>query len=174
MNEKNLQDTNEDVQKVLLDSLKEISDVLKTVSQVKRLKILALLIDNPKEFSLLLSKTKISKTALANHLSTLVDAGLIEKIMRGTYKITKDGADILKATVKAYEESEARKEIEREKKRLEIYKFYHTMEENNTMKEKLVEVISEYQPGTISYLAALTGILKSQGTDLDIVDFLEG
>ena len=170
MNEKNDQDTIEDVQTLLLDSLSEISDVLKTVSQVKRLQILALMIDGSKKFSFLLSKTEISKTALANHLSTLVDAGLIEKIVRGNYEITKDGSDILKATVKAYKESETRKKIEREKKRLEIYKFYHTMEEKYKMNEKIVKSKSEYQAANISYLGALTGVLKSLGKDLDIVD----
>ncbi len=167
MNEKN---DHEGIQRVLLNSLSEISDVLKTVSQVKRLQILALMIDSPKEFSFLLLKTEISKTALANHLSTLVGAGLIKKIVRGNYKITKDGLDFIKATVNAYKESETRKEVEREKKRLEIYNFYHSMEEKNKMNEKIVEFKSVYQPGNISYLAALTGVLKSLGTDLDIVD----
>jgi DNA-binding transcriptional ArsR family regulator len=170
MNERNGKNNHEEIQKLLLDSLSEISDVLKTVSQVKRLQILALMIDSPKKFSFLLSKTDISKTALANHLSTLVDAGLIRKIVRGNYEITKDGFDFIKATTNAYRGSEARKEVEREKKRNEIYKFYHTTEENNKMNEKIVEFKSEYQPGTISYLAALTGVLKSLGVNLDIID----
>ncbi len=170
MKNKNEQNTIEDLQTLLLDSLSEISDVLKTVSQVKRLQILGFLIDSPKKFSFLLLRTEISKTALANHLSTLVDAGLIEKIVRGSYKITNDGFNFIKATVNAYKESEMRKEIEEEKKSLEIFKFYHTLEEKTKMNEKIVEFKSEYQDGAISYLAALTGVLKSLGSDLDIVD----
>ncbi len=170
MNEKNGKNNYEEIQKLLLDSLNEISNVLKTVSQVKRLQILALMIDGSKKFSFLLSKTEISKTALANHLSTLVDAGLIGKIVRGNYEISRDGVDFLKATVNAYKKSETRKEVERERKRLEIYKFYHTTEEKNKINEKIVESKSEYQPGSISYLAALTGVLKSRGNDLDIVE----
>ena len=150
MNEKNGKNNHEEIQRLLLDSLSEISDVLKTVSQEKRLQILALMIDGSKKFSFLLSKTGISKTALANHLSTLVDARLIGKIVRGNYEITRDGFDFLKATVNAYKESETRKEVEREKKRLEIYKFYHTMEEKNKMNEQIVESKSDYQPANIS------------------------
>ncbi|MHA1618123.1 MAG: ArsR/SmtB family transcription factor, partial [Promethearchaeota archaeon] len=170
MKNKNEQNTIEDLQSFLLNSLSEISDVLKTVSQEKRLQLLASLIDGPKKFSFLLSQTEISKTALANHLSTLVDAGLIEKIVRGSYKITKDGFNFIKATVNAYKESEMRKEIEEEKKSLEIFKFYHTLEGNTKVKKKIVEFKSEYQDGAISYLAALTGVLKSLGSDVDIVD----
>ncbi len=162
--------TDNDTQTILLDSLEVISKLLKTVSQPNRLKTLSLLVSGPKAFSYLLQETHITKTALANHMTLLIQTGLVKRIERGRYTITEDGSKLLKATVNVYNESEKRKEEERERLRKDMSRFYQTEEEQQEMQEKFVSVDPRYQPCWISYLGAIAGVLQSLGTECDIVD----
>ncbi|MFX0211808.1 MAG: ArsR/SmtB family transcription factor [Candidatus Hodarchaeota archaeon] len=162
--------TDEEVQTTLLDSLEVIGRLLKTVSQSNRLKVLGLLVNNPKEFSYLLEETYITKTALANHITLLIQSGLVKRIERGRYCITEDGSELLRATVKVYNESKTRKEVERVQLRKDMARFYQIEEEQQTMEEKMVSSDPRYQPCWISYLGAITGVLQALGTNCDIID----
>ena len=100
------QNSLEESQKTLLQSFGEITDILKAISHPNRFKILILLLDGSKTFQTLLDKTKLKKSALANHLTHLKDKLLIDKIQHGMYFITHDGKNFIKAIESAYKQSE--------------------------------------------------------------------
>jgi len=59
--------------------------------------VLALVMQGSDEFSDLMLQTKLSKTALANHLKHLMRMGLVKRIARGKYSLTVDGRELLNA-----------------------------------------------------------------------------
>ena len=100
------QNSLEESQKTLLQSFGEITDILKAISHPNRFKILILLLDGAKTFQTLLDKTKLKKSALANHLTQLKEKLLIDKIQHGMYIITHDGKNFIQAIESAYKQSE--------------------------------------------------------------------
>lgn len=159
----------DELKTVLEESSDYIIEFLKAISQENRFKILKYLIDGPKKFSSLLVATKISKTALANHLKVLIDTGLIKKLDRGKYHIKPDAIKFIQSTVYIYKESETGKALEREKMlRREHLRFYK--EERQQMEEYILDKKPIYQPAWISYLSAVTGVLKCLGIECDVYD----
>ena len=69
----------EKISEIILDSLKEITSVLKTMGSPNRLQILAYLVDAPRNFAFMLNRLKIKRTTLNHHLDLLMESGLIEK-----------------------------------------------------------------------------------------------
>ncbi|MFX0065181.1 MAG: ArsR family transcriptional regulator [Candidatus Hermodarchaeota archaeon] len=159
-----------EVQALILNSLAEITDLLKSITHPKRLHILALLINTSKKFSFLLSETKISKTALANHIRNLINTGLIEKIDRGSYEITKDGRELLKATASTYHELELRNVAKMEQLREEYIRFYKNIDRTKQITEKIVSADLLYPASCNSYISSVSGVLKALGVDSDIID----
>lgn len=95
-------------QESLLQSYNDIITILKAMGHPNRLKILILLLTEPLSFQTLLDELKLKKSALANHLTSLKDNLLIEKIQHGTYKITNDGVSFLQAIERTYTQSKSR------------------------------------------------------------------
>jgi len=93
---------NEKTKELLVDSFEEITELLKVLSQPNRFKILILLLEGPNNFQTLLTKTKLKKSALANHLTILVDASLVKKVQHGMYKITVDGKNFINSIGETY------------------------------------------------------------------------
>lgn len=89
----------------LLDSMEEIVTILKAIGNPNRFKILILLLDGPSNFQMLLDETNLKKSALANHLSQLINAGLMEKIQHGTYCLTEDGKKYVKTIGNSFKAS---------------------------------------------------------------------
>lgn len=109
----------------LLNSSPKIVSILKTIAHRKRFEILILLLEGPLNFHELLEETNLKKSALANHLNDLKNQFLVEKIQHGTYKITNDGKNYIKAIEAAYRENiTLRKKIKQTKKRMEITKSF--------------------------------------------------
>jgi len=108
----------ESIQLFILESLEEISNLHKALDHPTRLEILARLLTEPMEFSELQEKLRIAKTSLANHLTTLVDCGLVEKRERGLYQISFDGEDILTSSAKTFLEIKVREQEKLETLRL--------------------------------------------------------
>lgn len=100
----------ESIQLFILESLEEISNLHKALDHPTRLEILARLLTEPMEFSNLQEKLRMAKTSLANHLTTLVDCGLVEKRERGLYQISFDGEDILTSSAKTFLEIKVREQ----------------------------------------------------------------
>jgi DNA-binding transcriptional ArsR family regulator len=157
-----------ELKSILLRSPDEVSDLIKTAAHTHRLQVLALLVDGPKEFSFLLDIIKLSKTALANHLTQLMNKGFAERYERGTYQITKDGQSFLEAVATFYMGSKARELSHIKKIKTQYSKGYEAIE--NLIDEKTVTNPPQIEDAWLTYVGAVAGVLKSLGTDCDVVD----
>ena len=92
----------DDVSKIILESNKDITMVLKAAGSSKRLIILAYLLKGPKSFSFMLDRLKVKRTAINHHLDLLLRSKLIEKEEWGRYQITEAGMDFIVNIVKSY------------------------------------------------------------------------
>jgi len=81
----------------LEDSFEILLNIIKAIGNDKRLKILITLLTGEKTFEILKKETHLQKTALSNHLITLINTGLIEKPEYGKYIITSDGEMFIRA-----------------------------------------------------------------------------
>jgi predicted transcriptional regulator YdeE/DNA-binding transcriptional ArsR family regulator len=86
----------------ILETVNEISELLKTLYHPKRLEILALMMSDHKDFGALMEQTGLPKSALGNHLSSLLEKNLVEKLDRGVYRITMDGQELLSSITTCY------------------------------------------------------------------------
>jgi DNA-binding HxlR family transcriptional regulator len=154
------------LQNILMESPSRIAELLKLAAHPARIRIMALLLRGEHEFAGMMQLTKISKTALANHLSLLVEKELIEKTGRGEYRLTVDGHELLKAAAVMYQSS-----VQRQKAMQEMLARRYTegLEEVKMLK-KVISKKVEYQPCWISYTGAVAGSLKALGTNCDVVD----
>jgi DNA-binding transcriptional ArsR family regulator len=115
-----------------------------------------------------MQETKLQKTALSNHLIQLIDKGLVERFERGQYRITEDGQEFLEAAATTYQASLYREQARQEQIRRQRESSLRLRAEK--MDEKAVSNEPVYQPCWISYLGAVSGVLKSLGKDHDIID----
>lgn len=151
---------------MIASSADEVSELVKAAAHSNRLQVMALLADGPKEFSYLLEKVGLSKTALANHIERVLGLGLVERVERGEYRLTEDGIELLGAIATFYEGSKAR-QVHANKRIQEQYSKSYDKPGNG---ERLVSREPVYQPCWLSYLGAVSGVLKSLGKDRDVVD----
>ena len=96
-------------------SFKDILKIMKSMGNDNRLKILSVLLTGEKSFEHLKSETALQKTALSNHLTKLINNGLVEKPEHGKYKITSDGNLFVKAVDSAFYKSDIWKKKQTEK-----------------------------------------------------------
>ena len=87
-------------------SFEEIIGIMKMIGNRKRLKILIILLSGEHSFDSLKKSTGVKKTALANHLTRLIEEKLIEKPDHGKYRITQDGERFIRAIEIAFEHSD--------------------------------------------------------------------
>lgn len=106
--------TLKDSQEMLQNSFDDITLVLKSISHPSRLKILILIMKGALSFQALLDMMGLKKSGLANHLTNLKEAGLVEKIKHGTYRITEDGLNYLRAIEETHRKSNSRKKLQQE------------------------------------------------------------
>ncbi|MFW9825690.1 MAG: winged helix-turn-helix domain-containing protein [Candidatus Thorarchaeota archaeon] len=152
-----------------MDNIEGMTEFLKSIAHPKRIQILTLLSENIISFNQLRRQTNLQKTALSNNLTTLIDTQLIERFERGNYRITQDGRDLLTALSQFYEKAQVRKIYER--KRIQQYYSQQWRKKMMTeITEKKTSYIPEYQPCWISYLGAVSGILKVFGKEGNIID----
>ncbi len=142
-----------------LGSLAEIAEITKAISHEKRLKILTLVMDEAQDFSSLLAKTELQKTALSNHLSKMLQFNLIKRVGRGKYLITADGHKLFTLITSFYHEASVKQELERKKL---IHRYtYRRMKKM----EKKLTIEPTYQPCWISYLGSVSGVMKALGKE---------
>lgn len=98
------------MQEFLSESIDDIMNIIKTLDHPMRFKILIALIDDSKNFSELLEVTKLQRSALGNHLSILTNKNLVEKIVRGLYRLTDDGNDVVESVAQIYLNSKIREQ----------------------------------------------------------------
>lgn len=155
-----------EIRSMMQSSAEGVSELVKAAAHSSRLQLMALLADGPKEFSFLLEKVGLSKTALANHIERVLELGIVERVERGEYRLTEDGQELLSAIATFYEGSKAR-QVHANKRVQEQYSKSYDKPENG---ERLVSKEPVYQPCWLSYLGAVSGVLKSLGKDRDVVD----
>jgi DNA-binding HxlR family transcriptional regulator len=147
----------------------EIAELAKAAAHNKRVLMLAALLDGRKSFLELKKATNLSKTALANHLTFLVDSRVIERIDRGSYEITKDGKELLFQAIKTYYQSELYQLKQRELLSSQ-YLGYRYLGDEMMKHVKKVTNVGIYQPHGLSYPAAISGVLQAVGEKWDVDD----
>ena len=156
-----------ELQKILAESPEGIAKLLKSAAHPARMQVLTLLLSETHEFCELMRETRLSKTALANHLNRLAKHGLVQRVSRGKYVLTVDGKELLNAAAEVYRDS-AQREDER---RMQLLRLYTKgVFEERKMSKKIVAKKAEYQPCWSSYTGAVAGCLTALGTKRDIVD----
>lgn len=118
----------------------DMSAVLSSLANRKRLQLLSALYRKPRTFRELREVAGLGKTALAHHLGALVDAGLLERTGRGRYELTPDGGDLLKSLTSAYATSRRRRELEASRM-ADYIRRTHAKERESTMKELDVRIV---------------------------------
>ncbi|MDO8056580.1 MAG: winged helix-turn-helix domain-containing protein, partial [Candidatus Hermodarchaeota archaeon] len=145
----------DDIRATVQESKEDLARTLRAVAHPKRLEVLTLLTDATRTFVELLKVTEISRTALANHLQHLITRGLIVRLERGSYQITKDGQELLQAVVEAYVDSQIRLSNGR-RRMMERYAKTRT-----GMGRKMTKLNGlEFKDYAVSHLGALHGCLE--------------
>lgn len=98
----------------ILQIQEKLLPILKSLANEHRLQLLITLLDGESAFQTLLHAVPIKKTALANHLTQLLEARLMKKVNYGTYAITEDGKEYLRNLHHTWRESLVAKEEEME------------------------------------------------------------
>jgi len=158
-----------EVKALLLDPVKEVSELVKAAAHANRLQVMVLLADGPKELSYIQDATGLSKTALSNHIAQMLGMGLVERVERGNYRLTEDGGELLGAIAGFYSGSKAR-EAHRAERVMEAHSRGFAGAGKAGAGERVVSREPVYQGAWLSYLGAVSGALKSLGKDRDIVD----
>lgn len=154
-----------ELKEILSESPETLSDLVKGVAHVHRLEVLALLLDGPKEFSSLLDVVKVSKTALANHVTHMMNKGFVERSERGMYQITAEGQSLLTAVATFYKDSKARELNRITQVKNQYAQGYKIMEE---VTENLVANPPVIQDAWLTYVGAVTGVLQWLGVECDV------
>jgi DNA-binding transcriptional ArsR family regulator len=153
--------------RVLLEYSEGIARLMKAAAHPARVKILALMLRGEKTFSGMMERTGLSKTALANHLSLLLSAGLVKKAARGTYGLTVDGRELLGTASTTYRNSARRIDDERA---LMQRHYRRAFKGGIDMERKVVSKNVKYQPCWLSYTGAMAGALHAMGVQCDPTD----
>ena len=128
-----------------------IADYFLAVSHPKRITILSLLAEESMDFSDLLSKTGIRKTALSNQLTKLAEKRLIQRVSHGHYALTKDGKHVLKVIIDTYNKSR----LSREEEKKRILERYSSRSDEIMTKEIQVEIV-QLEPMTVASVQAIS------------------
>ncbi len=154
-------------QSILLNSAKEVAELLGSAAHPVRIQILNMLLKGNHDFSQMMHETELSKTALANHLHRLRDKNLIQRIARGEYRLTVDGKELLNAATTIFKSS-----VRRENERIELLRRRYTkgLIEGKTLSKKTISKKIEYLSCWLSYTGAMAGSLRALGINCDTVD----
>ncbi|NHJ02835.1 MAG: ArsR family transcriptional regulator [Candidatus Heimdallarchaeota archaeon] len=95
----------------MLQSLDGILDLLNSLAHPRRMELLLYMLGGrPISFKELQEQIDLQKSALAHHLSVLVDKSLVEKTEKGVYQITLDGDDLLERIAHSFLEAKFREQ----------------------------------------------------------------
>ena len=148
---------NEAIQLFILESLEEIAELHKALDHATRIEILARLLTEELEFNELQESMRIAKTSLANHLTILMDSGLVEKRERGLYQISFDGQDVLTNAAKTFLEMKVRERERLESLRLRyealISKYTVLGSETKMVKQNEFKIVTLPEMRVVSFHA---------------------
>lgn len=156
--------------KRLIDSTNEdMAELIKALAHSKRVLILGALLDGRKSFPELKKVTELSKTALANHIETMLSSYVIKRVDRGSYEITTDGRELINKIATVYHQSTKYQIMQREllEKQYTTFRNFGDIMTKNTKK---VSNVGIYQSHGLSYSAAISGVLQALGEEWDVDD----
>ena len=119
----------------------DITVVLESLANKKRLQLLISLVRGPQAFSELQIVTGLGKTALAHHLKILVKTGILRHISRGRYELSSDGVEFLNAVGAAYASSRRKRKLEAARRADYIQKTHSKGGKKQKMKELEVKIV---------------------------------
>jgi hypothetical protein len=97
-----------------------------------------------------------------------MNKGFAERYERGIYQITKDGQSFLEAIATFYMDSKVRELTHIRKIKSQYSKGYEAIE--RPMDERTVTNPPQIEDVWLTYIGTVTGVLKSLGTDCNVVD----
>ncbi|MBN1801583.1 MAG: ArsR family transcriptional regulator [Candidatus Lokiarchaeota archaeon] len=109
------QKSNIELEESIEEAFTIVLGFVKAIGNESRLLILLSLLTGEKSFNDLMKVTALQKTALANHLTKLIDKALIRKPSVGNYMITEDGRLFLRGLDSGYKHSSIRDKNEARK-----------------------------------------------------------
>ncbi|WP_371805849.1 ArsR/SmtB family transcription factor [Candidatus Lokiarchaeum ossiferum] len=157
------------VQRILETEIDRMSSLLKSIANPKRLQILlSLLTQETMTAADLIGRTKLSKTALQNHLSYLEDAKLITHPSRGIYLINEIGKKLISGNLRAYQEYQ---DVQNFITNVHEKQFAQYNRGISNLPEEF-DLSSEIKWVNCwdSYISSITGILQAKGKQVDLVD----
>ncbi len=156
----------EDQSRNLRDNIDDINTVINALGHESRLMIVSYLLDGDNDLRFLMESTGLSKNGLVNHLSKLMDAGVVERISRGKYSLTRDGGGYIRDIVDQYLISESYRS---KRRRVDASMYQWRIQE---VKEKIVSNPAEYKPSWFSYQGAVQGVLNSLGVEVGLSEVI--
>ncbi len=164
----NVKKPDPEVAEILKRSPEQLADYFKTVAHPARVKILSTLLEGERGLGELVEGVGLSKNAVVNHLAILTESRLVERVSRGEYRLTVDGRDVITSAAMVYMESAVRERRQREM----VNRAYTEGWRRATLSVKTVSKPAAYERSWFSYQGSVTGVLKSRGVDVDLVDVL--
>lgn len=150
----------------LRDNSKDLANVFKSLAHESRLEVLSHLVEGEKDLKFLLDATGMSKNGLVNHLATLMEAGIVDRVRRGKYRITGDGEGYVQDAVDQYLVSE-RYQSKRRRVNASMYRW-----RGNELSEKIISNPAVYKSSWFSYQGAVQGVMNSLGVDVSLSDVI--
>lgn len=145
---------------LVFESSSDIAELLRLAAHSSRIEIMTLTIRGEGDFSKMMQITNLSKTALANHISQLVNSGLMERRSRGRYELTSDGKRLLAAAFSTYKSSLKRSQREKE---LVRHSYSRAFGNGGEIERHLISRKVHYQPCWLSLLGSCAGALTALG-----------
>jgi DNA gyrase inhibitor GyrI/DNA-binding transcriptional ArsR family regulator len=129
-----------DVRMLIQMYKEEISLMLSSIANERRLEILTIIYKTPAEFNAFQKIIRLGKTALSHHLRNLVNNGLIKQSHRGIYEISQDGISMLDAIFEGFGKTLKRKELEALHKANTIRRI-HSKEGVSQMQDNEIKIV---------------------------------
>lgn len=159
----------DDISKIILESYKDITMILKAAGSSKRLVILGYLLKGPRSFSFMLDRLKVKRTTITHHLDLLLRSKLIEKEEWGRYQITEAGVEFIVSIIQAYKLISDNAQNEEEKILNEWPEWPDFLKVPRIINENKISIPALYEGGWNSYISSITGVLNFLGVQHDYI-----
>ncbi len=157
----------DEAEKVLSESPEAVAELLKSAANTSRIEILAQLMRGNATFAQIMARTRLSKTALANHIIQLTERNLVERRGRGQYALTADGRDLIRSAASVFDRA-AQRSAERTDQLRKHYR--RAMDVNKGKDGATISRPATYQGCWLSYTGAMAGCLQALGRKCDPTD----
>ena len=144
----------------------ELSEIFKALGHEGRIKIVSHMVDGECDLKTIIKSTGMSKNGIVNHLSNLIEAGIVERASRGKYKLTKDGSGYIRDAVDQYLVSDRYRSKQRT---IDTSMYRWRVPE---VEKRIVSTPAEYKPCWFSYQGAVQGVLNSHGVDVGLAEVI--